>query len=279
LRLKKEAEYFMECLLHPQREAMIHIFFGERAASKIADVPKDTPVMDIKKAGIIGSGTMGGGIAMCFANAGIPVHIIDQDEDNLKRGMSVIEKNYDFMVGRGKLTSDQKEAVFGLISSSLDYKDLHDCDIAIEAVYENLDLKMDIFKSLDEHVKPGAILASNTSGLDIDAIASVTDRPELVVGTHFFSPANIMRLLEVVRGEKTSNETLATRIMWLDGLEDGKNKGKGVDSYNRYIYIHGTHEEGLIGQKASHGCIRMFNSDVIELFNVVKKGTKVYIRA
>ena len=208
--LKKEGEYFLECLLHPQREAMIHIFFGERAASKISDVPKETKIMDIKKAGIIGSGTMGGGIAMCFANAGIPVHIIDQDEDNLKRGMSVIEKNYDFMVGRGKLTSDQKEAVFGLISSSLDYKDLHDCDIAIEAVYENLDLKMDIFKSLDEHVKPGAILASNTSGLDIDAIASVTNRPELVVGTHFFSPANIMRLLEVVRGEKTSNETLAT---------------------------------------------------------------------
>ncbi|MDB0001811.1 3-hydroxyacyl-CoA dehydrogenase NAD-binding domain-containing protein [Gammaproteobacteria bacterium] len=208
--LKKEAEYFMECLLHPQREAMIHIFFGERAASKIADVPKETPVMDIKKAGIIGSGTMGGGIAMCFANAGIPVHIIDQDADNLKRGMSVIEKNYDFMVGRGKLTSEQKDAVFGLISSSLDYKDLHDCDIAIEAVYENLDLKLDIFKTLDKHVKPGAILASNTSGLDIDAIASVTSRPELVVGTHFFSPANIMRLLEVVRGEQTSNETLAT---------------------------------------------------------------------
>ena len=166
--------------------------------------------MDIKKAGIIGSGTMGGGIAMCFANAGIPVHIIDQDEDNLKRGMSVIEKNYEFMVGRGRMTSEQKDMVFGLISSSLDYKDLNDCDIAIEAVYENIDLKMEIFKSLDEHVKPGAILASNTSGLDIDAIAAVTSRPELVVGTHFFSPANIMKLLEVVRGEATSNETLAT---------------------------------------------------------------------
>ena len=208
--LKKEGEYFLECLLHPQREAMIHIFFGERAASKIADVPKDTQIKDIKKAGIIGSGTMGGGIAMCFANAGIPVHIIDQDEDNLKRGMSVIEKNYDFMVGRGKLTSDQKDMVFGLVTSSLEYKDLSDCDIVIEAVYENLELKHEIFKSLDEHVKDGAILASNTSGLDIDSIASVTKRPELVVGTHFFSPANIMRLLEVVRGEQTSNETLAT---------------------------------------------------------------------
>ena len=208
--LKKEGEYFLECLLHPQREAMIHMFFGERAASKIADVPKDTKVMDIKKAGIIGSGTMGGGIAMCFANAGIPVHIIDQDQDNLTRGISVIEKNYDFMVGRGKLTQEQKDLVFGLVSSSLDYKDVSDCDIVIEAVYENLELKHEIFKSLDEHVKEGAILASNTSGLDIDSIASVTKRPEKVVGTHFFSPANIMRLLEVVRGDQTSNETLAT---------------------------------------------------------------------
>ena len=208
--LKKEGEYFLECLMHPQREAMIHIFFGERAASKISDVPKDTKVMDIKKAGIIGSGTMGGGIAMCFANAGIPVHIIDQDEENLKRGVSVIEKNYDFMVNKGRLSPEQKDAVFGLVSSSLDYKDVSDCDIVIEAVYENLELKHEIFKSLDAHVKEGAILASNTSGLDIDSIASVTNRPELVVGTHFFSPANIMRLLEVVRGEQTSDETLAT---------------------------------------------------------------------
>ncbi|MFL2701018.1 MAG: 3-hydroxyacyl-CoA dehydrogenase NAD-binding domain-containing protein [Gammaproteobacteria bacterium] len=208
--LKKEGEYFLECLMHPQREAMIHIFFGERAASKISDLPKDTKIMDIKKAGIIGSGTMGGGISMCFANAGIPVHIIDQDEENIKRGLSVIEKNYDFMVNRGKLTTEQKDKVFGLISSSLDYKDLSDCDIVIEAVYENLELKHKIFKSLDEHVKEGAILASNTSGLDIDSIASITNRPELVVGTHFFSPANIMRLLEVVRGAQTSDETLAT---------------------------------------------------------------------
>ncbi|MDC3066610.1 3-hydroxyacyl-CoA dehydrogenase NAD-binding domain-containing protein [Gammaproteobacteria bacterium] len=208
--LKKEGEYFLECLMHPQREAMIHIFFGERAASKISDVPKETNVMDIKKAGIIGSGTMGGGIAMCFANAGIPVHIIDQDEENLKRGVSVIEKNYDFMVNKGRLSPEQKDAVFGLVSSSLDYKDVSDCDIVIEAVYENLELKHEIFKSLDAHVKEGAILASNTSGLDIDSIASVTSRPELVVGTHFFSPANIMRLLEVVRGEQTSDETLAT---------------------------------------------------------------------
>jgi 3-hydroxyacyl-CoA dehydrogenase len=208
--LKKEGELFVECLMHPQREAMIHIFFGERAASKISDVPADTPSMEIKKAGIIGSGTMGGGIAMCFANAGIPVHIIDQDEENLKRGLSVIEKNYDFMVGKGRMTPEQKDMVFGLISSSLEYKDLHDVDIAIEAVYENLDLKLEIFKNLDEHINENAILASNTSGLDVDAIASVTKRPDKVVGTHFFSPANIMRLLEVVRGEQTSHETLAS---------------------------------------------------------------------
>ena len=208
--LKKEGEYFLECLMHPQREAMIHIFFGERAASKISDVPKDTQIMDIKKAGIIGSGTMGGGIAMCFANAGIPVHIIDQDEENLKRGISVIEKNYDFMVNKGRLTSDQKDSIFGLITSGLDYSDVSDCDIVIEAVYENLELKHEIFKALDQHIKPEAILASNTSGLDIDSIASITSRPDKIVGTHFFSPANIMRLLEVVRGDQTSNETLAT---------------------------------------------------------------------
>ena len=208
--LKKEGDYFLECLVHPQREAMIHIFFGERAASKISDVPKDTKIMDIKKAGIIGSGTMGGGIAMCFANAGIPVHIIDQDQENLDRGISVIEKNYDFMVNRGRLTSEQKESIFGSISTGLDYKDLSNCDIVIEAVYENLELKHEIFKSLDEIVKEGAILASNTSGLDIDSIASITNRPELVVGTHFFSRANIMRLLEFFRGKQTSDETLAT---------------------------------------------------------------------
>ena len=208
--LKKEGELFVECLMHPQREAMIHIFFGERAASKISDVPADTPSMEIKKAGIIGSGTMGGGIAMCFANAGIPVHIIDQDKENLKRGLSVIEKNYDFMVGKGRMTPEQKDMVFGLISSSLEYSDLHDVDIAIEAVYENLDLKLEIFKNLDEHTNENAILASNTSGLDVDAIASVTKRADKVVGTHFFSPANIMRLLEVVRGEQTSHETLAS---------------------------------------------------------------------
>ena len=208
--LKKEGEYFLECLLHPQREAMIHIFFGERAASKIVDVPKETQLKKISSAAVIGSGTMGGGIAMCFANAGIPVHIIDQDANNLKRGIGVIEANYSYMVKRGRINEDQKNSVLGLITSSLNYEDIKNVDIVVEAVYENLELKTSIFKSLDEHVNSDAILASNTSGLDIDSIAQVTNRPEKVVGTHFFSPANIMRLLEVVRGDASSHETLAT---------------------------------------------------------------------
>ena len=208
--MKKESDLFLECLLHPQREAMIHIFFGERTAGKILDVPKDTETQKIGSAGVVGSGTMGGGIAMNFANAGIPVIVLDQDERNLERGIGVIEKNYQMMVDRGRLSQEMKDGVMSLITPSLNYEDLGDCDIVVEAVYENLELKQEIFKKLDDVVKGDAILASNTSGLDIDAISSVTERPEKVVGTHFFSPANIMRLLEIVRGEKTSKETLAT---------------------------------------------------------------------
>ena len=208
--MKKEADYFLECLVHPQREAMIHIFFGERAASKISDIPKDTPLHSIQAAGVVGSGTMGGGIAMLFANAGIPVLVLDQDEENLKRGMGVIEKNYQMMVDRSRMSSAQKDTVMNLITPTLTYEDLSDVDMVVEAVYENLELKQEIFKSLDAHTNENAILASNTSGLDIDAIASVTSRPGKVVGTHFFSPANIMRLLEVVRGEESSDETMAT---------------------------------------------------------------------
>ena len=208
--MKKESDLFLECLLHPQREAMIHIFFGERTAGKILDVPKDTETQKIGSAGVVGSGTMGGGIAMNFANAGIPVIVLDQDEKNLERGIGVIEKNYQMMVDRGRLSQEMKDGVMSLITPSLNYEDLGDCDIVVEAVYENLELKQEIFKKLDDVVKGDAILASNTSGLDIDAISSVTNREEKVVGTHFFSPANIMRLLEIVRGEKTSKETLAT---------------------------------------------------------------------
>ena len=220
--MKKESEYFLECLINPQREAMIHIFFGERAASKISDIPKETPLLPINSAGIVGSGTMGGGIAMNFANAGIPVLVLDQDEKNLERGMGVIEKNYQMMVDRGRMTQEQKDMVLGLITPTLSYEDLSDVDIAVEAVYENLELKQEIFKSLDAVTKDHAILASNTSGLDIDAIASSTKRPGKVVGTHFFSPANIMRLLEVVRGKDSSDETMAT-VMSI-----GKRMGKAA---------------------------------------------------
>ena len=220
--MKKESEYFLECLMNPQREAMIHIFFGERAASKISDIPKETPLLPINSAGIVGSGTMGGGIAMNFANAGIPVLVLDQDEKNLERGMGVIERNYQMMVDRGRMTQEQKDMVLGLITPTLSYEDLSDVDIAVEAVYENLELKQEIFKSLDAVTKEHAILASNTSGLDIDAIAASTERPEMVVGTHFFSPANVMRLLEVVRGKDSSDETMAT-VMSI-----GKRMGKAA---------------------------------------------------
>ena len=220
--MKKESEYFLECLMNPQREAMIHIFFGERAASKISDIPKDTHLLPISSAGIVGSGTMGGGIAMNFANAGIPVLVLDQDEKNLERGMGVIERNYQMMVDRGRMTPEQKDMVLGLITPTLSYEDLANVDIAVEAVYENLELKQEIFKSLDAVTKDHAILASNTSGLDIDAIASSTNRPGKVVGTHFFSPANVMRLLEVVRGKESSNETMAT-VMSI-----GKKMGKAA---------------------------------------------------
>ena len=220
--MKKESEYFLECLMNPQREAMIHIFFGERAASKISDIPKETPLLPIGSAGVVGSGTMGGGIAMNFANAGIPVLVLDQDEKNLERGMGVIEKNYQMMVDRGRMSQEQKDMVMGLITPTLTYDDLSDVDIAVEAVYENLDLKQEIFKNLDSVTKEHAILASNTSGLDIDAIASSTTRPGKVVGTHFFSPANVMRLLEVVRGRESSDETMAT-VMSL-----GKKMGKAA---------------------------------------------------
>jgi len=248
--LKKESEYFLECLMNPQREAMIHIFFGERAATKISDIPKDTNLISINKAGIIGSGTMGGGIAMNFANAGIPVLVLDQDKENLDRGIGVIEKNYQMMVDRGRMSADQKNTVMGLITPTLSYEDLSDVDIAIEAVYENLDLKKEIFKTLDDVTKMEAILASNTSGLDIDSIASSTKRPEKVVGTHFFSPANIMRLLEVVRGKNSSDETMAT-VMSL-----GKKMGKAA--------VVSLNAPGFIGNRMLAGYTHQANMLLLE---------------
>ena len=210
--IKVEQENFGKCLRHPQREAMIHLFFSEREVAKIPDVPKDTEVKKIQSAGVVGCGTMGGGITMCFANAGIPVTVLEMNQEAIDRGMGIIRRNYDGMVQRGRISAEAAEKRMALISTTLAYEDLGQADVVVEAVYENLDVKKKVFEEFEKVCKPGAIIASNTSGLDVDAMASVTSRPEDVIGLHFFSPANVMRLLEVVRGEKTSATTIATSM-------------------------------------------------------------------
>jgi 3-hydroxyacyl-CoA dehydrogenase len=207
-----ERKLFAECMDDPQREALIHIFFSERAANKIPGLSKDVPLIEINKGSVIGSGTMGGGIAMCFANAGIPVRLHDNDAENLARGLKVIEGNFARTVSRGRLTQEEMDKRMSLIIPTENFDDLGDADIVIEAVYENLDLKKEIFTKLDSVMKEGALLATNTSGLDVDAIAACTSRPEFVCGMHFFSPANVMRLLEVVRGKDSSPVTLGTAM-------------------------------------------------------------------
>ena len=210
--VKRERELFTKLMTGTQSKAMRHYFFAERAANKIDDVPSDTPLIDVKKVGIIGAGTMGGGIAMNFLSAGIPVTILEMKQDALDRGTGVMRKNYENTAKRGRLSMEQVEAAMGILTPTLDYADLADCDLVIEAVYENMDVKKEVFSKLDEVVKDGAILASNTSYLDIDEIATATKRPGYVIGLHFFSPANVMKLLEVVRGEKTRDDVLATSM-------------------------------------------------------------------
>lgn len=210
--MKVEAENFAKCLKHPQREALIHIFFAEREVAKIPDVPRDTPTSEIKQAGVIGCGTMGGGISMSFLNVGIPVKVIEMNEEALERGLGVIKRNYDIQVQRGRMTEAEVDQRMSLISGSTEYSALSDADVIIEAIYENIDVKVDTFKKMDAVAKPGAILASNTSGLDIDKMAQATSRPEAVIGLHFFSPANVMRLLEVVRGSATDKSVIATSM-------------------------------------------------------------------
>ncbi|MDW3214565.1 MAG: 3-hydroxyacyl-CoA dehydrogenase NAD-binding domain-containing protein [Ilumatobacteraceae bacterium] len=207
--LKVERQLFNELMAGPQSGAQRYYFFAERAANKIPDIPKDTPLIDIRKAGVLGAGTMGGGIAMNFANAGIPVVIVERDQDALDRGLGVVRKNYE----RSRSTTpEQVEQRMSLISGSTSKSDFADCDIVIEAVFEDMDLKKSIFRELDEICKPGALLASNTSALDINEIATATSRPESVIGMHFFSPANVMKLLEVVRGEQSSDSVVATAM-------------------------------------------------------------------
>ena len=210
--LAVEQECFAKCLKHPQRESLIHMFFSEREVSKIPDVPKDTATQKIDTAAVIGCGTMGGGITMSFLNVGIPVTTLEMNQEALDRGIGVIKRNYDIQVQRGRMTAEEVDKRMSLLTGTTNFADLGSADLILEAIYENIDVKVDTFKKMDAVAKPGAILASNTSALDIDKMAEATSRPESVIGLHFFSPANIMKLLEIVRGGKTSKEVIASSM-------------------------------------------------------------------
>lgn len=210
--LAKELDLFIECLLSDQSAALRHMFFAERSATKIKGLPKDTPTREINSVGIIGGGTMGGGIAMNFANANIPVKLVEINQAAIDRSLAVIDKNYSISMKKGKLSEAQKTRSLSLITGTTDYAELADVDLVIEAVFESMELKQDVFARLDQICKPGAILATNTSYQDIDQIAAVTNRPEDIIGLHFFSPANVMKLLEVVRGSKSTDTVIATAM-------------------------------------------------------------------
>jgi 3-hydroxyacyl-CoA dehydrogenase len=210
--MKLERQAFLDLIPTRQARAQRYVFFAERKVWKIADVPEDTPVLPIRKVGVIGAGTMGGGISMNFLNAGIPVTIIEAAQDALERGVATIRRNYDTTAKKGRMAAADVDARMRLLSAGLDLGVLSDCDLVIEAVYEDMVIKQDVFRKLDRIAKKDAILASNTSYLNIDEIAGVTGRPESVLGMHFFSPANIMRLLEVVRGAKTAKPVIATAM-------------------------------------------------------------------
>jgi 3-hydroxyacyl-CoA dehydrogenase len=205
-----ERQCFIELMVSPESAGLRHAFFAERQAARIDDIPQHTALREIKSVGIIGAGTMGGGIAMNFATAGIPVTLLEINRDALDKGLSVVRGNFERSAKKGRFTAEQVERFMDLIRGTTDYSDLEDADLVIEAVFENPEIKYEVFRTLDEVCKPGAILASNTSYQDVDAIAAVTARPQDVLGMHFFSPANVMKLLEVVRGEQTADDVLAT---------------------------------------------------------------------
>ncbi|MFN9728026.1 3-hydroxyacyl-CoA dehydrogenase NAD-binding domain-containing protein [Acidovorax sp.] len=237
-----EREIFINLMWTPESRALRHLFMAERAASKIPDVAADTPQRDIKRVGVIGAGTMGGGISMNFLNAGIPVKILEMRQEALDRGVATIRKNYEAQVSKGKLKQDNYEQRMALLSTTLTYDDLKDCDLIIEAVFEEMGVKEAVFKQLDAVAKPGAILASNTSTLDVDKIAAFTKRPQDVVGMHFFSPANVMKLLEVVRGKETAKDVLATvmatakkikKTSVVSGVCDGFIGNRMIEQYSR----------------------------------------------
>ena len=237
-----EREIFINLMWTPESRALRHLFMAERAASKIPDVASDTPKRDIKLVGVIGAGTMGGGISMNFLNAGIPVKILEMKQEALDRGVATIKKNYEAQVKKGKLKQDKYDQRMALLSTTLSYDDLKDCDLIIEAVFEEMGVKEAVFKQLDAVAKPGAILASNTSTLDVDKIAAFTKRPQDVVGMHFFSPANVMKLLEVVRGKETAKDVLATvmaigkkikKTSVVSGVCDGFIGNRMIEQYSR----------------------------------------------
>ncbi|MCO5100235.1 MAG: 3-hydroxyacyl-CoA dehydrogenase NAD-binding domain-containing protein [Burkholderiaceae bacterium] len=210
--LANERRLFLELVQTPESRALRHAFFGERAASKIPDVPSSTPTRTIARAAVIGAGTMGGGIAMNFANAGIPVKLLEVGQEALDKGIATIRRNYEGSARKGRMKAEDVEKRMALIEPTLSYEEIADADIVVEAVFEDMSVKEKVFRKLDEVMKPAAILATNTSTLDVNRIASFTSRPQDVIGTHFFSPANVMKLLEIVRGEKTGKEVLATTM-------------------------------------------------------------------
>lgn len=240
--LRFEREAFINLMSTPESRALRHLFMAERATSKIPDVPADTAQRAIKSVAVIGAGTMGGGITMNFLNAGIPVQILEMKQDALDRGLATIRKNYEAQVKKGKLKQDKYEQRMALLSTTLRYDDLKDADLVIEAVFEELSVKEAVFKELDRVMKPGAILASNTSTLDVNKIAAFTQRPQDVLGMHFFSPANVMKLLEVVRGDKTAKDVLATvmalakrikKTAVVSGVCDGFIGNRMIEQYGR----------------------------------------------
>ena len=244
--IHKEGEMFKALMVGPQAKAMQHAFFGERAASKIPDVPDNTPTREVKNVAVIGAGTMGGGITMCFLNAGIPVKLLEMKQEAIDRGVGVIRKNYEAQVAKGKLAQDKYEQRMSLLSTTLSYDDIAQADMVIEAVFENMEVKAQVFTKLDAVMKTGAILASNTSTLDVDKIAEVTKRPHDVVGLHFFSPANVMRLLEVVRSKHTAKDVMATvmqvakkikKVAVVSGVCDGFIGNRMFEQYVRQSFF------------------------------------------
>ena len=248
-----EREAFVALMNTPESRALRHVFAAERAASKLPDVPEGTPLRTIASVGVIGAGTMGGGITMNFLNAGIPVTLLEMKQEALDKGLAAIRRNYDNSMKKGKLKPEQVEQRMALVTPTLSYDAFRDVDLVIEAVFENMDVKATVFRTLDEVCKPGAILASNTSYLNLDAIAAFTKRPQDVIGLHFFSPANVMRLLEVVRGAKTAPDVLATSMALAKKIKKIAVVSGVCDGFigNRMLARYGAAANGLINAGAS----------------------------